>query len=165
MTQNPVSVEFNLANSIEVTPRLREILILALDLLKTEREKFVCHAVDTEVDGAPVRRFIMASIQSGEFRCSTLTDWIYAVYPSFLDGGVRHDILMRNVREAWVEKMLYLIDVKDAVRLYSDGSYLDADWRYLPNGEPGWMLQKGMIGCAECTDEPECAWHQKCARK
>lgn len=24
---------------------------------------------------------------------------------------------------------------------------------------------KGMLGCAECTDEPECAWHQVCIRK
>jgi hypothetical protein len=24
--------------------------------------------------------------------------------------------------------------------------------------------QKGMTGCAECTDEPECAWHQLCIR-
>ena len=24
---------------------------------------------------------------------------------------------------------------------------------------------KGLTGCKECTDEPECAWHQLCQRK
>jgi hypothetical protein len=38
-----------------------------------------------------------------------------------------------------------------------------AEVNVFPN--TGTKVQKGMVGCAECTDEPECAWHQQCVRK
>lgn len=153
MTKNPVSVEYNLENSIVVTPVIVNLLKTVLVDLDNDQD-FICNSIlhprnatEDFAQNKALQEFIMRSISiqviDGEVCESvsgTLYGWLCFMYEPF---NIMESELSRQVahmaREAWVAKMLYLIEEKDAVRLYSDGSYLDADWRYLPNGEPGWM--------------------------
>lgn len=149
------AAEFNLQNSIVVTPVITSILKEVAQGLEADSDEYICNLIlhpqwlrekSEREERHALQRFIAASLKvdstdSETADNATLYGWLSSTCLWLEEYPRQIDVLdlAKLGRKAWVAKLLYLIEVKDAVRLYSDGSYLDADWRYLPNGEPGWM--------------------------
>ncbi len=149
------AAEFNLANSIEVTPVITSILNEVLRGLEQDDSEYICNLIlhprrwreESDRDQRhALQRFIVASLKHDptdpdSADNATLYGWLSSTCLWLEESPREIDALdlAKWGRKAWVAKLLYLIETKDAVRLYADGSYLDADWRYLPNGAPGWM--------------------------
>lgn len=65
--------------------------------------------------------------------------------------------------DAWQAAERHAFEI--AARICGDYEYTDAAERMIRAYLPDAKEPKGMVGCKECTDEPECAWHQICQRK
>ncbi len=134
-------------NHIEVSPIVVRILKNTLAELKDDRQFFICNSLTSprnlisfgKEDTERVRLFIMAAIEERPTECTsiggTLFGWIMANYKPFDDinytlaRGISHE-----ARKAWVSKLLYLIEEKKAITLFTDGAWMTKTGLYEANG-------------------------------
>lgn len=134
-------------NYIEVSPIVVRILKNTLAELQDDRQFFICNSLTSpqnlirfgKEDTERVRLFIMTAIEERPTECTsiggTLFGWIMENYKPFND--IDYTLARRishDARMAWIAKLLYLIEEKKAITLFTDGAWMTKTGLYEANG-------------------------------